>query len=54
MQRYNVGVSDPEKHDDKHRHAAYASETTGLLLIAFTLLILILVRYWHLIHWSLR
>jgi hypothetical protein len=32
----------------------YASETTGLLLIAVLLLALILVRYWHEIHWSLR
>jgi hypothetical protein len=37
-----------------HRHAVYASETTGLLLIAFVLLVLTLVRYWHEIHWSLR
>jgi len=37
-----------------HRHAIYATETTGLLLIAFMLLALILVRYWHTIHWSLR
>lgn len=37
-----------------HRHAVYASETTGLLLIALVLLILTLVRYWHDIHWSLR
>lgn len=40
-----------EKH---HRHAVYASETTGLLLIAFLLLVLTLVRYWHVIHWSWR
>jgi hypothetical protein len=38
----------------RHRHATYASETTGLLLIAFVLLILTLVRYGHEIHWSLR
>jgi hypothetical protein len=37
-----------------HRHAAYASETTGLLLIAVLLLVLTLLRYWHDIHWSLR
>ena len=37
-----------------HRHAVYASETTGLLLIAFLLLVLTLIRYWHLIHWSLH
>jgi hypothetical protein len=39
----------------KHpRHAIYATETSGLLLIAFLLLVVILVRYWHAIHWSLR
>jgi hypothetical protein len=32
----------------------YASETAGLLLIAFLLLVLTLVRYWRYIHWSLR
>jgi hypothetical protein len=37
-----------------HRHAIYATETTGLLLIAFLLLILTVLRYWHDIHWSLR
>jgi hypothetical protein len=45
----------PPKDDHKHhRHAVYASETSGLLLIAFLLLVLTLVRYWHDIHWSLR
>ena len=43
--------STPEK---RHRHAAYASETAGLLLIAFLILVLTIVRYWHAIHWSLR
>ena len=38
----------------QRKHAVYASETTGLLLIALVLLILTLVRYWHDIHWSLR
>jgi hypothetical protein len=39
----------------KHRrHATYAAETSGLLLIALLLLALILVRYWHTIHWSWR
>jgi hypothetical protein len=45
------------QHDDepKHRrHAVYASETTGLLLIALMLLVLTLVRYWHYVHWSPR
>ncbi|HKH97469.1 MAG TPA: hypothetical protein VJ999_00055 [Candidatus Sulfotelmatobacter sp.] len=48
----------PERQDDSthkhHRHAVYAAETTGLLLIAFVLLVLTLIRYWHDIHWSLR
>ena len=40
---------------DKHaRHAIYATEASGLLLIAFVLLVLTLIRYWHAIHWSLR
>ncbi len=48
-------LQDDLAHEQKHhRHAVYASETTGLLLIAFMLLILTLVRYWHEIHWSLR
>jgi hypothetical protein len=39
----------------KHqRHAIYATETSGLLLIALLLLALTLIRYWHTIHWSLR
>ena len=39
----------------KHqRHAAYATETSGLLLIALLLLIFTVARYWHAIHWSLR
>ena len=37
-----------------HRHAIYATETSGLLLIAFLLLVLTLIRYWHAIHWSVR
>lgn len=39
----------------KHRrHAVYATESSGLLLIAFVLLVLVLIRYWHAIHWSWR
>ena len=48
----------PDQHDSSaqthHRHAVYASETAGLLLIAALLLVLTLIRYWHYIHWSLR
>ena len=49
-------VPDTAPQDDhKHpRHAVYTSEPAGLLLIAFLLLILTLVRYGHEIHWSLR
>jgi hypothetical protein len=38
----------------RERHAVYASEAIGLLVIALLLLALTLVRYWHDIHWSLR
>jgi hypothetical protein len=39
----------------KHRRRAfYATETSGLLLTAFLLLVLTLIRYWHAIHWSMR
>jgi len=51
-------MSVPHSPDDSehkhHRHAVYASETVGLLVIAFVLLILTLVRYWQNIHWSWR
>jgi hypothetical protein len=43
--------NDSRKHP---RHAIYATETFGLLLIAFLLLALTLIRYWHTIHWSVR
>lgn len=52
---YNTPVPAPDDSAHKHhRHAVYASETTGLLMIAFLLLVLTLIRYWHYIHWSLR
>jgi hypothetical protein len=46
--------SQDESNHKHHRHAVYASETVGLLVIAFVLLILTLVRYWQNIHWSWR
>jgi hypothetical protein len=55
---YNIFVPDAQRQNDsdhKHqRHAIYATETSGLLLIAFLLLVLTLIRYWHAIHWSVR
>jgi hypothetical protein len=51
-------VDDAERQNErahKHaRHAVYATETSGLLLIAFLVLVLTLVRYWHAIRWSVR
>ena len=47
-------VEPPDNGHKHHRHALYASETAGLLLIASLLLFLTLIRYWHYIHWSLR
>lgn len=39
----------------KHaRHRAYGQETTGLLVIAFLLLVLTLIRYWRYIPWNVR
>ena len=49
-------ATDP-RHDASgkhHRHAIYATETAGLLLIALLLLVLTVVRYWHDIHWSIH
>jgi hypothetical protein len=58
MPAYNMFVVNAQRQNDtapKHsRHAIYATETSGLLLIAFLLLVLTIVRYWHAIHWSLR
>jgi hypothetical protein len=58
VRRYNIRVltTKPER-EAAHRHhrlALYASESTGLILIALMLLALTLVRYWREIHWSLR
>jgi hypothetical protein len=54
--RYNIRVpSKPQPDSHKpHRHAVYASEAMGLLLIALVLLVLTLIRYWRVIHWSWR
>jgi hypothetical protein len=38
----------------QRRRPIYATETSGLLVIAFLILIFLVVRYWHAIHWSWR
>jgi hypothetical protein len=53
----NLVVPVRRQHDPsrKHqRHPIFATETFGLLLIAFLILVVIVVRYWHVIHWSQR
>jgi len=50
-------IDTPPMHKTAHgrnRHHVYALETTGLLIVAATLLAITLVRYWYAIHWSLR
>ena len=51
-------VVDAQRQNDsahnRKRHAIYATEASGLLLIAFLLLALTLIRYWHVIRWSVR
>jgi len=55
---YNSAVFRPQRQNDSpHRHrrgAIYAAETSGLLFIAFLIIVLTVVRYWHAIHWSVR
>lgn len=57
IRRYNVlhrhSPMDKTAHG-RNRHHVYALETTGLLIVAATLLAITLVRYWYAIHWSLR
>jgi hypothetical protein len=40
--------------DRIRRDARHGAQTSGLLLIAFLVLALTLIRYWPAIHWSLR
>lgn len=47
----------PAQDKSQLRHAShhvYALETTGVLIIAATLLGITLVRFWQAIHWSWR
>jgi hypothetical protein len=43
----------PENHS-QHRHAIYAAEASGLLIMAVVLLILTVIRYWREIPWGAR
>jgi hypothetical protein len=38
----------------QQRHAIYAAEATGLLLMAVLLLIITLISYWQYIPWDAR
>jgi hypothetical protein len=38
----------------QHRHATYAAEATGLLLMAVLLLVLTIIRCWRYIPWGAR
>jgi len=51
-----MGIDSPMEKTahSRNRHHVYALETTGLLIVAATLLTITLVRYWYAIHWSLR
>jgi hypothetical protein len=57
---YNTQVASPARSKpvsdrrQRRRHAAYAAETTGLLVIAILALILVLIGYWPNIPWSAR
>lgn len=55
---YNTFVPDVRRQNDSahkpQRHVICATETAGLLVIAFLLFVLTLIRYWQAIHWSLR
>ncbi|MGA8271200.1 MAG: hypothetical protein WB919_06535 [Candidatus Sulfotelmatobacter sp.] len=35
-------------------HSRHTTEVSGLLLLAFLLLVGTVIRYWHAIHWSVR
>ena len=39
---------------DKNRQRARRAESIGLALIALVILVITLLRYWHVIHWSWR
>ncbi len=44
----------PDASHSQHRPHVYTLESTGVIIIALTLLTITLVRYWNAMHWSLR
>jgi len=44
---------DEAAHGDR-RNSSHTTEVSGLLLLAFLLLVGTVIRYWHAIHWSVR
>ncbi len=55
--RYNMPMTSPMQdkahpHAGHSRHHVYAMETTGLLIIAATLLAITLVRFWQAMHYN--
>jgi hypothetical protein len=59
LRRYNGPVPSQAQNKSRFEHAhprhhVYALETTGVLIIAATLLAITLARYWYAIHGSLR
>jgi hypothetical protein len=51
---FRVKARATDSDSKRPRHPIYATETSGLLVIAFLILAFLIVRYWHAIHWSLR
>lgn len=52
-------VAGPKRQKEKSQAGHHASpiltmETTGLIVIAILILAVMLARYWHFVHWSLR
>lgn len=51
---FRVKARETESASKRRHHPIYATEASGLLVIAFLILAFLIVRYWHAIHWSLR
>ena len=55
---YNVDVVNMQRRDaaahGDRRHSSHTTEVSGLLLLAFLLVVGTVIRYWHATHWSVR